>query len=201
MVDMQRRIIRFVWIFTAVLTVSCKPRLSYSVLSFFFDGVPVPEAETEVKKTVQGDSVEQLVLFDSPIRAYRASSVTTVELTQHPDYQKKACEKCHEIDHSYRLKDRQPQLCYQCHTPFESKYNKLHGPVAAGFCLACHEPHTSKSKALAKLPLRQICLHCHDAGDMNKNEAHQKANAGNCIQCHDAHGGDTSDFLKKERPQ
>jgi len=188
------KIILFISFLIAFSIISCSSGSSYPILSFFFDGVPEPER----RKTVQADSLQNFIPRQKTARTSQDSTATTLNLIIHPDYQKKACDKCHELEHSYRLKQGQPQLCYQCHIPFESKYKQLHGPVAAGFCLTCHEPHKSNNKALAKMPVHLICRHCHDPGDVNKNEAHKKASNINCLQCHNAHGGDTAHLLKKD---
>jgi len=194
----RRIVLLFLSFGIALFAVSCNPHTSHALLSFFFDGVPEPEPQRQSQDTVRVVSAQQVNLLAGQIQHFQDTTVTTLNLTLHPDYQKKACNKCHEMEHSYRLKNRQPKLCYQCHKPFESRFSHLHGPVAAGFCLACHVPHKSINKALVKMPVQRICRHCHEAGDVNKNEAHKKTSATNCLQCHDAHGGETVNLLKKD---
>jgi predicted CXXCH cytochrome family protein len=115
----------------------------------------------------------------------------------HPAYRKKLCEKCHDVNHSYRLNNRQPDICYTCHESFEKKYKVVHGPVAAGFCTTCHQPHQSRNEKLLAIPVREVCQFCHQAGDVEKNMAHQKISTDNCMTCHNAHGGNTVNLIRK----
>jgi len=181
-----------------ITALSCNPQEHYRILSFFFDGVPRPEPVKKVESdTLSAEKQEKLPLISgSKMANTRNQPVTKTPLSFHPDYRKKACEKCHEISHAYRIKQRQPELCYQCHKPFESQYARLHGPVAAGFCNACHTVHQSEYKALLKMPVRSNCQHCHEPGDVNKNEAHKSISERSCLDCHNAHGGNTVHFLK-----
>ncbi len=133
---------------------------------------------------------------DPSVKISKENVLIGQEMNLHPDYKRKNCDKCHTVEHSYRLKQRQPDLCYQCHPNFTSKFSKLHGPVAAGFCTTCHEPHKSTYKALLKMPVRDVCQHCHEAGDVVKNVAHQKINKTECLQCHDPHGGKSADLIR-----
>ncbi len=182
-------------LFSGILIfLSCGTTSSHKTLTFFFDGVPQQEKSRPLVLT-QGPKLELLQRsVDSNITTMKEVKAAVV----HKVYQDKACDKCHAIEHSYRLIQRQPDLCYQCHAPFEQKYQRLHGPVAAGFCNACHEAHKSDYKALLKMPIRQVCQHCHEPGDVEKNVAHQKINTTGCLTCHDAHGGNSAHLLRKD---
>lgn len=54
-----------------------------------------------------------------------------------------------------------PALCADCHDKdlFEGKV--VHGPVAAGACLGCHNPHASDHQGLLKTEPATLCLDCH----------------------------------------
>jgi predicted CXXCH cytochrome family protein len=54
-----------------------------------------------------------------------------------------------------------PALCAKCHENklFEGKI--VHGPVAAGLCLGCHDPHDSDNQGLLKKKPAALCLDCH----------------------------------------
>jgi predicted CXXCH cytochrome family protein len=83
------------------------------------------------------------------------------------------CASCHaEIDasampHKYKGKGRKglaaegPALCASCHENklFEGKV--VHGPVASGMCLGCHNPHASDFIGLLKTEPATLCLDCH----------------------------------------
>jgi predicted CXXCH cytochrome family protein len=163
-------------------------------LSFFFDGV-IDSQKVELSSSTYESEIDTSM---TPSPETKETVVIDQAMSMHTDYQKKLCEKCHDISHSYRLIQRQPELCYKCHQKFESKFPKLHGPVAAGFCTACHVPHKSQYKALLQMPVRQVCQHCHEPGDMTKNEAHNSISKIDCLECHDSHGGETMNFLKRQ---
>lgn len=176
------------------LVISCSTSSSHRVLSFFFDGVPRQDVPRPL--VLKNDSGLELLQRSSDTDKTKVEEVKAAVV--HKIYQDKACEKCHAVESSYRLIQRQPTLCYQCHASFEQKYKRLHGPVAAGFCNACHEAHKSEYKALLKMPIRQVCQHCHEPGDIVQNEAHKKISTLACLTCHDAHGGDSANLLRKD---
>jgi predicted CXXCH cytochrome family protein len=59
------------------------------------------------------------------------------------------------------LSDESPALCGRCHQKalFEGKL--VHGPVAAGMCAACHDPHAADNVGLLKKDPAALCLDCH----------------------------------------
>ncbi len=184
-----------------LLSAACNTQKHYQTLSVIFDGVPPPESpqrEKTQKETENGK--EKLKLFDNEngTTGNVKRKALNRPLSSHPDFQKKRCGKCHSMQHANRIKQRQPELCYQCHKPYETRYLKLHGPVAAGFCNACHTAHQSSHASLLKMPVREVCLHCHDSGDVNKNKAHRSNSERSCMECHNAHGGSTTNFLRKK---
>lgn len=102
-------------------------------------------------------------------------------------------------------------LCYECHSDMSSQIQKLklkHGPVEAGMCEACHDPHGSSNESQLIKPVNELCLSCH--GHIAKNihvvrgadgKSHpltgkkdpSRAATGremSCISCHNPHGGE-----------
>ena len=185
-------VFKYVALFIVLLVSLTAGTCSRNTLKTFFDGV-----ESDVDSTASsgrsGISSNQDSLTDSLGKSDLEMKVPVKN--QHPDYQRKQCEKCHDVSHSYRLIQRQPELCYQCHKSYEQKYKILHGPVAAGFCTACHAPHQSEHDRLLKMPVRDICQFCHHPGDISKNSAHQKISTETCLNCHNPHGGNTANLL------
>ena len=186
--DVVKRAVLFIVLLASLTASTC----SRNTLKTFFDGV-----ENDVDSTAaygrSGSPVNQDSLTDTPRDSDLEMKVPVKN--QHPDYQRKQCEKCHDVSHSYRLNQRQPELCYQCHKSYELKHKILHGPVAAGFCTACHAPHQSEHERLLKMPVRDICQFCHHPGDISKNSAHQTISTETCLNCHDPHGGNTANLL------
>ena len=108
----------------------------------------------------------------------------------HEPYASKECDICHDKTAMGQLTDSQPDLCYMCHSDFTQEFNFLHGPVAGGYCTACHNPHMSKSKSLLIRTGQELCLYCHDSNQIYKNENHEGIEDYNCTECHNPHGGD-----------
>jgi predicted CXXCH cytochrome family protein len=162
-----------------IILSSCASEKRYSVLSFFFDGVPDPNAKvsaTDTTITGIADNKEKLVQKkDSTIN--------------HPPYIENSCKDCHDMSKGNRLNQELPDLCYQCHEDFGKKFKVVHGPVASGFCTQCHDPHNSK---IGKLLIREgqsLCLNCHEKKDIMKNDVHSVIEDQKCWDCHDPHGG------------
>ena len=169
-----------------LFTFSC----NHETLQFFFDGV-------NERVTPESSLNDSITVNQKPeLLKIKNSNVPEPDLVIHPDYKNKMCNKCHDVNHSNRLKFRQPDLCYQCHKPFQNSFRILHGPVAAGLCNACHLPHQSEYAYLLKMSIRQTCQFCHTTGDVKKNPAHNKISSIECLHCHNSHGGNTVNLLK-----
>jgi predicted CXXCH cytochrome family protein len=69
----------------------------------------------------------------------------------------------------------------------------VHGPLAAGKCLVCHEPHGSSWPSLTLADARTMCTRCHDQpGSL----AHvEKARSRVCYLCHNPHASMNRKFL------
>jgi predicted CXXCH cytochrome family protein len=77
----------------------------------------------------------------------------------------------------------------------------VHGPVAVGECLFCHDAHASNHKALLKEAVPDLCYMCHDTQDVTAIADHGQASYENCIRCHDSHGGSSRGLLKADWKQ
>jgi len=155
----------------------CSPEKQHDNLSYFFDGVPDPNAD----KT-DPDSLKKKVINDAK------NQVVSDETYIHPPY-KDECKMCHASGFSNKLLEKQPELCYICHEDMSKKFAYLHGPVASGFCTECHSPHTSKYKKLLVREGQNLCYFCHKKKDVLKNEAHASIEETKCWECHNPHGG------------
>ncbi len=122
---------------------------------------------------------------------------------KHPSYVKGQCGACHTTKNakSPDLKMEMPELCYSCHTNYEEN-DFIHGPVGAGACTLCHNPHESKNKnLLTTSTVNELCTSCHSTkGDMLKSgENIHPPVQDSCINCHDAHGQKHKFQLKADR--
>jgi predicted CXXCH cytochrome family protein len=164
-----------------VLVTSCDEVRRHEMLTFFFDGVPPlhpEEAATTAEGTGsgQGEGDRDIVWVTHAVR--------------------KDCNLCH-----LQMKASQwavpdfakpvPELCYTCHAEYKNiRRPFVHGPVAVGQCLFCHDPHRSRYAGLLKEDIPRLCYKCHQEKDMASIPKHSAAMTTRCTQCHEAHAGD-----------
>lgn len=171
-------------IFTLLL-VRCSPEKQFRILSYFFDGVPDPNQKTENTISTSTDTLAIAL----------ANKNAEPEFLVHAPYAENKCESCHEKGFSNSLILPIPELCFSCHEDFNDEYKTLHGPVATGYCTACHNPHMSKSENLLERTNQELCLHCHQSEQIFKGKMHLKIENKNCTDCHGAHGGENKAML------
>ena len=128
---------------------------------------------------------------------------------------------CHQQDNPTRHQfAAQPEmiavLCLQCHDEDDFKGTIVHGPVSAGQCVACHNPHAAEQAKLLREPIPGLCLTCHDTqltdaqGDTlpptkrlfedAEAQHHPPFAAGDCGDCHRPHAADHSRLLDAAYP-
>jgi predicted CXXCH cytochrome family protein len=150
---------------------------NYPTLSYFFDGVPDPNAKGKPGAGLQSPNIQS-----SPTYSI------------HKPYADAACIECH--SKSYDLTVQDSGICLKCHRDRVNQYPKMHGPVAAVACLWCHTPHESAEAHLLKKPAREVCLQCHDVAALNSDKVPAHVDpARSCIECHSGHGGTAPYFL------
>jgi predicted CXXCH cytochrome family protein len=167
----------------------CSTTHRYKTLSFFFDGVPNPD------KGIAIQSSDSLIRKDTTATAQNSLGKIIPQMYFHPPYKEKECSICHDQTRMGKYTKPQPELCYQCHDDFGTKFKVLHGPVGGGQCVICHSPHQSMN---ANLLLRQgqaICLYCHNSEQVMAAEQHQDIKDASCMDCHNPHGGDDKFIL------
>ena len=167
----------------------CSTSNNFKTLSFFFDGVPDPSitASTQVI-----DSINNADTLALGVNAAK----TGPQMLLHSPYQDKQCNSCHDQSKMGKLIKKLPDLCYQCHEDFSTRYKVLHGPVAGGQCSVCHSPHMSLNADLLVRTGQSQCLHCHESGEIFKTAVHQDNKDTNCTECHNPHGGGDRNILR-----
>ncbi|MEI8197327.1 MAG: cytochrome c3 family protein, partial [Phycisphaerae bacterium] len=119
------------------------PRERYRVLSFFFDGVPNPDAPKIVKTTTPTNTDHK------PIVAL---------VSHHKPFMEGKCDSCHRSDSGMIMDFSEAyKACVKCHTTVTTKFPRMHGPVASAACQWCHNPHESTEPALLKRPAIKVC--------------------------------------------
>jgi predicted CXXCH cytochrome family protein len=163
----------------ALLTVACAATTRYKVLSTLFDGVPPPRAQAAAGESGAAGS---------------AVPAAYVAPRDHGPYAARLCGACHESAATNALVVPKDQLCFRCHIlEVDRKY--VHGPVASGGCLVCHDPHSSSYRYLLVSDSDSFCFHCHDRAAVAAVRGHDGVESG-CTECHDAHASDTKYLLK-----
>lgn len=176
-------------VLTGILLVSCDERARHETLTFFFDGVPPMGLERPANGVVDADS--------------QKIAQTTQTPTWYVHEPRKDCTLCHgKREQAWwpvpkaHLIELPPKLCYGCHENFTASAPFVHGPVAVGQCLLCHEHHKSRFQHLLKEPLPKLCYQCHDATTIQSIPEHQTKQQYACTDCHYAHASSTKHLLK-----
>jgi predicted CXXCH cytochrome family protein len=149
---------------------------SRQTLSIFLDGVPAGDSKKNAPQQKQNAAANHAVLFE------------------HAPYAARQCDACHDRARTNNLVAPKEELCYMCHD-FQSNKKYVHGPVASGGCLVCHDPHSSKYPKLLVAEATSFCFYCHDPAALPKDESHARTGL-QCTACHDAHMSDKIFLLK-----
>ncbi len=191
-------VLAIVSILLASLMFGCDPITKYRVLSFFFDGVPVPPglAEDEPEE-VTGPWGMKLDPNDPAAQKYLAGRAGTrrpqdsskpEHVYYHAPYYNRNCDPCHYAKGSFQAVVAE-DICRKCHDSYYDlrEDDWVHGPVALGKCQMCHEPHEASHEALLKDPMPDLCFSCHDAKQTLGGIHHVEALSLGCPTCHDPH--------------
>ena len=174
-------------VFSSIFFVSCDEVKHHETLTFFFDGVPPLQPEM-----LEGELVD-------------ANSLETDQPGQKPLWYvhepRKDCSICHGkrkqrgFSSQTYLTKSVPKLCYDCHTDYTESASFVHGPVAVGQCIFCHNPHKSKIKNLLVAPEPGLCYLCHDTDTIELIAAHLTKQLSPCTDCHNPHASYTKALL------
>jgi predicted CXXCH cytochrome family protein len=150
---------------------------NYKTLSFFFDGVPDPS---------------------NPLTRIDASTgevKTLGNVSVHKPYEQEQCGECHSGRDT--LNRNSSHVCMKCHQQVPTEHAVMHGPVVAGACLWCHNPHESTKPHLMRDADRKVCTQCHLPASLSTMAAPEHADESRgCLECHAGHGGERPLFLK-----
>ncbi|WP_243374060.1 cytochrome c3 family protein [Geotalea sp. SG265] len=166
----------------------CSEITRHEVMSTIFDGVPsYPPPEQFCREYLEKAELAQ--------NGEKPAADTKKLMSRHAPYEEKKCDDCHDKTKENGLVVGKSQLCSMCHDDF-IKGSFVHGPVAVGECLACHEPHTSQYQSLLKTNKDQACSVCHQekrlSAAMHDKVSQRKVN---CVDCHNPHYGNSLYFI------
>jgi DmsE family decaheme c-type cytochrome len=114
------------------------------------------------------------------------------------------CLDCHSPHHAkedqHLLVQKQPQLCYGCHTSAKADFAKpYHHRVNEGLvqCNDCHNPHgTATIRQVRTLPSGDaVCYKCHADKQGPFVYEHVPVKTEGCTSCHAPHGSTNSRLL------
>jgi len=165
----------------AALFLGCDATTHHKRLTLFFDGVPPLKSSEAVPSTP----------LTTPAGGKASRQLGYLE---HGPYAAKLCGACHEAAAMNALVVPKEELCFRCHE-LSQHAQYIHGPLASGGCLVCHNPHSSPYGSLLVSESDSFCFRCHDRAVIERIEGHGDS-AANCTNCHDAHGSDKKYLLK-----
>lgn len=177
------------FVLTFLLLASCDEVERHKALTFFFDGVP--PLQTDALETKPSDLKDRKA----------AAGATTGDWHIHEPL--KNCTECHgqqrqaSFSRKVQLVAEVPQLCYKCHGGYSALESWVHGPVATGDCLVCHEPHKTKAEFLLRKPVPELCYQCHDLQAVRTTRNHAEESYSHCTDCHDGHASATKSLLRR----
>jgi predicted CXXCH cytochrome family protein len=157
-------------------------------MNFFFE---VPNAETAPEASTADAASLSPVPPVLQLPPPRFASV-------HQPYANNQCSACHNTAERMTVAEDTETTCGECHDDYYSD-RVGHGPVAAGECMSCHDPHHSTQRALLVKPVFDMCVECHDEPEDLSQPAHA-GEVSDCTRCHDAHFGE-SPLLKPGIPR
>ncbi len=124
---------------------------------------------------------------------------------RHTPYDDKVCISCHALGDSLTGVARPNNLgtdpCFECHKDKINVFDKdhIHGPVAGGDCVICHDPHGSSYEHSLKSPEQILCFSCHSFTEkqLSQKVVHEPFRRGRCSECHDPHAANNKWVLVK----
>jgi predicted CXXCH cytochrome family protein len=164
------------------------PEQRHRVLTIFFDGVPplYPVEPEPVPGEFEEGNAPQLA----------RTRAVNLNASVHAPYAEKECDQCHSTRYSNKLKAEKEELCWACHDREDFADEVVHGPFAAGFCQACHDPHRSQYEYLLVSDKTDLCESCHEHYDMAEIPEHSSGDDRLCQSCHDPHAAERKYMLK-----
>ena len=172
-------------------TGGCSPEKRYQVLSFFFDGVPDPNAPP-VAVDDEGNPIE------GP--GFVGGTGNFVRAVVHKPFADNDCASCHGAN-TGKFEDFQKvesNVCGKCHAQVATQFPVMHGPVAVGECNLCHAPHESTVKHLLKEESPAVCTQCHLPELLPAEPPDHVAATRSCLDCHMGHGGHQRGLLRAD---
>ncbi len=167
---------------------ACSSATKYRALTFFFDGVPDPNAVPQVGYASSGGVMPGITPAGERVAAIQYA---------HKPYRENLCGGCHDPQTGQTYMPPNEGLCGRCHAGFTRDMKFVHGPAAVEHCAFCHHHHASAYEGVLHVGPTETCLRCHAREDLNGGDYHATIDEEVCTKCHNPHGGDDRFFLKR----
>lgn len=165
---------------------------TFSTLLTLQDGINNLKLEAKRARTVS------MTMLYSPTLP---EDVTYKLYYSHGILKKSDCRLCHSDESSNSIPVADKVLCAKCHQAKNSQ-RYLHGPVAAGSCTVCHDPHGQTNQYFLIAQDEKLCFTCHSEKEIllhfiDKSMANAEFfKAKGCGFCHDPHQSDRKYLLR-----
>jgi len=124
---------------------------------------------------------------------YRARNTGAAAYRYHDPVRDGECLACHPQGVGLTSPVSEARLCSTCHDS-KTGFKRLHGPLGAGQCGICHDPHGSAFPAFLVMEVRALCVQCHEQSTSQKHI--RKSGDKQCPECHNPHGSEKQFLLK-----
>jgi len=202
----------------AAFFAGCDRYARHRVLTFFFTGVPPLD---DGKKGAEKARAEKPPGEKAPPKR---RPVVVATRFSHGPYASGACYYCHQTSETGgfrglgkkeeakgalakggivpgKLVAPLRELCVGCHETKSAAAAAraglwTHGPVAAGYCTACHAPHAGPEPFFLAKKAEAVCAGCHAGGFIRNATLHEGKT--DCLSCHNPHFGRSASLLAAE---
>jgi len=158
----------------------CSIEKHYKTLTFFFDGVPDPNAPTTGFTGLFTETARPILVVHEP-------------------FENNGCNNHHTNFSDLSEFRGNAQVCLSCHEDVTTSHERMHGPVVAQVCLWCHNPHQSPYPHLLRESTPEVCQQCHLPVLLERTHRDDPSRSEqNCLQCHSGHGGSGPGFLLEQ---
>ena len=189
--DRRRPPRRTLWIALAVaavvLATACNETKHYELLSFLFDGVPVPPHLQKPGEDEQGVPIEA----GGGATTAGQEDDKAVTWFYHTPYANRDCFGCHDRRLGFQATLADASLCQRCHPSYSElgAEDWLHGPLGVESCGLCHLAHKSEHEFVLNERQPGLCLQCHDEQQVSQLPYHADLDfeQQRCSSCHDPH--------------
>lgn len=168
------------------VTVACSATTRYRTLSFFFDGVPNPEAKATDESKPREVSDFRRMIESLPERETPAPAAP-IPVSVHAPVRDRQCNQCHNMGTAMTSPAMDVGLCDRCHAEQRLQAGWNHGPINFGTCVPCHQAHDSPYPHLLAEAVPDLCRQCH-VEDSTLKEIHEDVPEESlCTDCHEPH--------------